>query len=85
MRLEGFDLLAFAGKLHGEVETGGLLLARVGELAKAPRLPVHDLTAVFGDDTLEFVSDLLHLGIREDRRDNENGFVIVHDTFKLVC
>ena len=63
----------------------GVLINRVGVLAKAPRLLVHDLTAVFGDDTLEFVSDFLHLCIGQNRRDNENGLVIVHNAFnKLI-
>ena len=47
----------------------------------SPVNSVHNLTAVLGDDTLEFVSDLLHLCIGQNRRDNENGFVIVHNTF----
>ena len=81
LRFERVDERAFARELYQEVETGGLLLNRVGELAKAPRLLVHDLTAVFGDDTLEFVSDFLHLCIGQNRRDNENGFVIVHNAF----
>ena len=81
LRFERVDERAFARELYQEVETGGLLLNRVGELAKAPRLLVHDLTAVFGNYTLEFVSDFLHLCIGQNRRDNENGFVIVHNRF----
>ena len=81
LRFERAYERAFARELDQEVKTGGLLLNRVGELAKAPRLLVHNLTAVLGDDTLEFVSDLLHLCIGQNRRDNENGFVIVHNTY----
>ena len=87
LRFEGVDDRAFTGELNQEVESGGLLLNRVGELLQAPGLAVHNLTAVFGNYTLEFVSDLLDLCIGKDRRDNENGFVIVHNRLliRLIC
>lgn len=82
-----YFLIEFTGELNQEVESGGLLLNRVGELLQAPGLAVHNLTAVFGNYTLEFVSDLLDLCIGKDRRDNENGFVIVHNRLliRLIC
>ena len=77
--LQRVDQRTLARELHEEVETGGLVLNRVSELFEPPLLHIHELTAVLGDDTLEFVSHLLNLSLGENRRDNENGFVIVHN------
>ena len=39
----------------------------------------YDPTAVLGDDTLEFAEHLFGLNVRQHRRGNENGFVMIHN------
>ena len=51
-----------ADKFQGIItENGGQIVNRISKLLQAPVLHIHDLTAVLGDDALEFVSNLLHL------------------------
>ena len=72
----------FTRKFEEEIVSGGLLLNRIREFFQAPRLFIHDLTPVFGDNTAEFACELFELLVRKDRSGNENGFVIVH---KMCC
>ena len=77
--LELLDEVAFALELDQVVKAGGLLLDRIGQLAQSPILGGDDLTAVLGDDTLEFAEQFLRLDVRQNRSGNENGFVMIHN------
>ena len=79
--LEGLDEAALASELDKEIVTGGLLLDSISEFFQTPSLCIYDLTAVLGDNTLEFAKQLLKLSLRKNGGGNENGFVIVHNCF----
>ena len=71
-----------ADKFQGVItENGGQIVNKESWGLRKLAYPIQKKTTGFGDDTLEFVSDFLHLCIGQNRRDNENGFVIVHNAF----
>ena len=79
LSFEDVDDVAFRFELDQEVKAGGLFLDRVGEFLESPLFAAYDPTAVLGDDTLEFAEHLFGLNVRQHRRGNENGFVMIHN------
>jgi hypothetical protein len=79
LSLQGVDEATLSLELDEEIEAGGLFLDCLLEFAETPILEVHNLTAVLGDNTLEFANQLFDLNVRENRGSNENGFVSVHN------
>ena len=60
------------------VESGGLFADRIGQLAHAPVVLVHDLGTLRGEQVGVLLYRFLHLFFRQNGSCNENGFVLFY-------
>ena len=65
-------------ELQQLIETGALLVDGISQLLEAPVLFIDNLSAVGSEDTLEFFDRLLHLNIRQNGSEDENGLILIH-------